>query len=338
MDPITGKLQSLVEKSRTRRAFLAGAGSVAAAAALAGCSDDGTIALPATSTVTDADILTFALNLEYLEAEFYLRAATGAGLASANIGGSSAGAVTVPTTTKLSGLTSFQQNLLNELAYTEQQHVVYLRSALTAAGATPINRPAIDFVNSFNAIASLATIGSSFNPFVNFDSFITAAAIFEDVGVTAYNGAAPLISAAGVKAGYLAAAAGIMATEAYHGGALRGYIINQAVTLGTTAYPYYTYFNLIQGVVSSLSSSYGTLNLAGASATATVTVPTTVTSDNAVPADSNALAYHRTTDQVLHVVYGTFSPTSGSTTPAAGVTKGGFFPAGLNGNITATKS
>ena len=45
-----------------------------------------------------------------------------------------------------------------------------------------------------------------------------------------------------------------------------------------------------------------------------------------VAADStNSIAYARTTDQVLHIVY--------AAAPGAGVFQGGFFPNGLNGNI-----
>jgi len=322
----------------SRRGFIAGAGSVAAATALAGCADDGTVTLPAVNTVTDNDILNFALNLEYLEAEFYLRAATGSGLAAADTGGGTA--PIVPPTIKVPTTTTAQTKILNELAYTEQQHVRFLRSTL---GAAAVARPQLNFTDSFASIASAAGLPSSFNPFGDFNSFVTVAAVFEDIGVTAYNGAAPLLSSTTTGKTYLAAAAGIMSVEAYHGATLRGYLFAQAATLGTTAFPYLGYFNQVQGVISTLSSGYGTLNLQGVTS-GPLTVGTGVGATsagtgaqsvpNVVPADSNAPAFHRTTDQVLHIAYGSL----GGNASTAGVSKGGFFPVGFNGNIKTTAS
>jgi hypothetical protein len=323
-------------KSVSRRNFMAGIGAAGAASVLAGCGNNNGFAnpTPAPTAYTDADILTFALNLEYLEAEFYLRAATGSGLATADIG-SSPGAVTGGA--QVTGpLSSAQQNILNEIAYDEQQHVRFLRSALSAAGVTPIARPAIDLTNSFNALASAAGIASTFNPFGSFDAFIVGAYIFEDVGVTAYAGAAPLISNAGITAGYLAAAAGIMAVEAYHAAYVRTYLTSQAIA--NSSYAYLAYANKVSALRATLGGGNET-TLTVPTGTVPFTATTIPTPSGIVAATSaNAIAYARTTDQVLHIVYGSLSNTAGATASAAGVAKGAFFPNGLNGNITVTQS
>ena len=325
------KLIELQEKRINRRKFMAGIGAAGAATALAGCgSDQPVITTPKTTAVTDADILNFALNLEYLEAEYYLRAATGSGLVTADIG-TSPGAVTGGA--QVPGLNTAQQNILNEIAYDEQQHVRFLRTAL---GSAAVARPAIDLTNSFNALASAAGIGSTFNPFANFDSFIVGAFVFEDVGVTAYSGAAPLISTAGIASGFLAAAAGILAVEAYHAAYVRTYLTAQAIN--SSSYAYLGYANKVSALRATLGGGNETPLLVP-----TGTVPftaTTIASPSSIVAatTANAIAYARTTDQVLHIVYGSLSNTAGATTPAAGVAKGAFFPNGLNGTITVTQS
>ena len=321
------------ERRLNRRNFLTGIGAAGAAAALAGCSSNGqpmTMGGTGTTTYTDTDILNFALNLEYLEAEFYLHASTGSGLASADAG-SSPGTVTGGA--QVTGLTSTQQNILNEIAYDEQEHVRFLRSAL---GSAAVARPAIDLTNSFNALASAAGIASTFNPFGSFDAFVVGAFIFEDVGVTAYAGAAPLISTAGITAGYLAAAAGIMAVEAYHAAYVRTYLTAQAIA--SSSYAYLTYANKVSTLRATLGGGNETA-LTVPTGTAPFTNSTIPTASSIVAATSaNAIAYARTTDQVLHIVYGSLSNTSGATASAAGVAKGAFFPNGLNGNITVTQS
>jgi hypothetical protein len=332
--------KTLLKNALSRRNFLVGAGTATAASLLVGC-DNATLTLPSVSGVTDVDILNFALNLEYLEAEFYLRAATGSGLATTDIGTTPG---TVVGGAKIPGLSTAQQNIVNEIAYDEQEHVRALRATITGAGGTPVSRPNIDLTNSFAAVVTVANtltvagaaqIPTTFNPFGSFDQFLVGSFVFEDVGVTAYNGAAPLISAAGITAGYLSAAAGILAVEAYHAAYVRTSLTANAIAQGTTAYPYLGFANRISAVRALLGGG----NETALTVSTGTTSPTSIVTPSAIVAsDTNALAYHRNTDQVLHIVYGTFSNTAGSTTPAAGVAKGGFFPNGMNGNISVTQS
>ncbi len=318
------KLSELSNRSLNRRKFLAGVGAAGAATALAGCGGPNAYQPAAmSSSYNDVDILNFALNLEYLEAEFYLRAATGSGLSAADAG-TSPGAVTGGA--QVTGLNTAQQNILNEIAYDEQQHVRFLRSAL---GSAAVSRPAIDLTASFNALASAAGIGSTFNPFGGgFDAFITGAFVFEDVGVTAYSGAAPLISTAGIAAGLLSAAAGIQAVEAYHAGYVRTYLTAQAILNPT--YAFLGYANKVSALRATLGGGNET-PLTVPTGTVPVTATSIVQPSSIVAATSaNAIAYARNTDQVLHIVYGTAN--------GAGVKSGAFFPNGLNGKITVTQS
>ena len=310
------KINELVKKALSRRSFLAGAGTAAASMAILGCSSGspGAGGSPTTPIppldIPDNDILNFALNLEYLEAEFYLYAATGKGLSSTDAL-SGAGTTIVP-----SGIAAVPwtnptfANYANEIAQDELNHVRFLQAAITGNHGTPVPRPAIDLTFFAPlAVAAGITTTPTFNPFVSTDAFLVGAFTFEDVGVTAYSGAAPLLANNTI----LSAAAGIQAVEAYHAAEIRTLIAGGAAISGDPTYLNYA------NKVSALRGTLGGGNETALSISSIVAASTT-----------NAIAFARTTDQVLHIVYGAAG--------GASLSKGGFFPAGLNGMITATAS
>jgi hypothetical protein len=301
---------------------MAGAGAVAAATIITGCGGSSTptpgpITTPVTPAVTDADILNFALNLEYLEAEFYLYATTGSGLSSTDAG-TSAGTTTLPANfAKVPFADSYIQQYANETAQDELNHVRFLRSALSSAGATVQSRPAID-LSFFAGLATAAGISGTFNPFTDENAFLVGAFVFEDVGVTAYAGAAPLITN---KTSYLSPAAGIQAVEAYHAAIIRTVIAASAASSNATAAQTAALANanLVSALRGKISAASGNM----------IAAETTLSTSSIVASDlTNAIGFARTTDQVLHIVYGG--------TAGVGVAKGGFFPAGLNGTIKST--
>lgn len=190
-----------------RRNFIRNLGitgvAIAGSNLLAGC---GSSTIASAAGPAESDVLNFALNLEYLEAEFYLFATTGAGLSAGDTG-----AATGPTTggSKVTFTDPRLADIAAEITFDEQQHVRFLRSAL---GAAAVPKPAIN----------LAALG----PFTNDTQFLTLSRAFEDTGVSAYSGAATLLSGNNLQA-----AAQILATEALHTGNIRLKVVQAGLSL-----------------------------------------------------------------------------------------------------------
>lgn len=203
----TDALQDLVDSPVSRRAFAMrtmGAGLGLGGALL--MSDDVTA-----QGITDVDILNFALNLEYLEAEFYNVATTGRRITDDGVevtGTGRGGATTGGARVALDDRTG---TVAMQITIDEVQHVKFLRAAL---GSAAIAKPAIN----------LEALGVGFR---NQAEFLTLARAFEDVGVSAYGGAAASIGSRTI----LTAAARIALTEAQHAGVLRLLVSDNRVTV-----------------------------------------------------------------------------------------------------------
>ena len=302
------------ERRRNRRQFFRNAGGLGlglvGGTLISACGGGSGNNAGAAGAPTDAEILNFALNLEYLESQFYSYATTGAGLpASMTTGVGTTGAV-------IAGQqVPFQDPLVkayaNEIAKDELEHVTFLRSAL---GSAAVAQPALDiggtdpngaFSNAARA-AGLVGAGAAFNPYASDNNFLLGAFIFEDVGVTAYKGASPLIT----NKTFLEAAAGILAAEAYHAGLVRTTLYAKGLDMTSLV----SAANAISAARDSIDNNgHDDQGISGATADIS----------NIVPLDGNGLAFSRNYANVLNIVYLTSSVAM----------KGGFFPNGVNGTL-----
>ena len=295
--------QTTAEQNHVERRSLIGQFGAAAVTVLAaGAAATGAAVVnsapAAAQSYTDADILNFALNLEYLEGEYYIRGLLGRGLDATDVsdpnGVGNAGFV-------LGGaLVPFQTPVvagaIQRITVDEVDHIRFIRRVL---GNQAVARPNIDLLNSFNAVAVAAGLipaGTQFDPFLNETNFLIGALSLTDVGVTAYAGAARLLQ----SKDNLDAAASILAAEAYHAGSLRTLLC---------LFGQQNVFNAISAVRARLGNGKDQ----------GLSIPNFP--DNIAPVDGDGLVYRRTAGEVLGIVY--------NGVPSGG----GFFPDRANGTI-----
>ncbi len=305
---MSGEMTTLADRAaRPRRNFLArmlGLGAGASGLALAGSART---AEAQQGAINDAAILNFALNLEYLEGAFYTYAVTGAGLEAQGIptsGSGNFGPDIVKANSQVPFTSPLVQQFAMELAIDEQKHILDLRNLLSGMGVTPVAKPAIDLLNSFNLAARMAGLGNSFDPFASDVNFLLGSYVFEDVGVTAYHGASPFVTSPTIL-GY---AAGILAVEGYHAGSIRAQLYQANQGAATQA------ISNLRATASAARDDYGVAQGPGGAGPANNT--------SIVLSDATGQAFARSFRQVLNVVY--LAPNAPS---------GGFFPNGVNGPI-----
>ncbi|RFM29724.1 ferritin-like domain-containing protein [Deminuibacter soli] len=155
------------------------------------------------STSGIADVLNFALTLEYLEAGFYSSA-----LAST--------ALTFPTADAKAAITTIGGH--------ETAHVNFLKTVISGPlASTPVAQPNVDYTAK----------GTFPDVFSNYNTFLAVAQTFEDTGVRAYKGQAANVQS---NATVLTAALNIHSVEARHASHIR----QMRAAAGATVKPWIT--------------------------------------------------------------------------------------------------
>jgi len=209
-------------------------------------------------------VLNFALQLEYLESNFYIKGVATPGLIPAGAG--------------LTTLTVIRDH--------ENAHVNFLRTAITAAGGVPYTYTAAQF--DFTAKGAFPDV------FTNYNTFLAVAQAFEDTGVRAYKGQAPNLQGAANRS-FLTAALQIHSVEGRHASHIR--MMRQA--LGAPVKPWIT--GVVSGIDSRTNGNYigeDTTVQGGV----TITTLSGVNANISVSAATEAFDEPLTKDQVVALV------------------------------------
>ncbi|MBA3827892.1 MAG: ferritin-like domain-containing protein [Taibaiella sp.] len=185
----------LAVKNFSRRNFFQMAGGLAGAGMLfAACSKSSDTTGPTSFTLTNNDtgILNYAYALEQLEAAFYIQVIA----------------------TPYSGMSGGEKTLLTAVRDHEVAHREFFKAALSSS-----------------AIGSL-TVDFSIIDFTSRTSVLSTAMAFEDLGVSAYNGAGPLFQ----SPTYLGLAGKIVSVEARHAAYLRDLVTPNSFATNADGY------------------------------------------------------------------------------------------------------
>ncbi|KAL9435705.1 hypothetical protein AB3S75_021886 [Citrus x aurantiifolia] len=262
----------------------------------------------------DKDLIQVALNLEFLETEFFLNGALGRGLDS--IEPEMAAGGPPPTGASKANLDHTTYRIIEEFGY---QEIGHLRAIVTTVGG--FARPQIDlschnFANIFDQAVGYK-LTPPFDPYSNTVNYLLASYVIPYVGLVGYVGTIPNL----VNCTSRSLVAGLLGVESGQDAVIRTLLYERADQI---VVPYKMTVAEFTDRISALRNRLGMRGNKDEG----LRVPRRLgaenrTDSNILSANANSLSYSRTPPEILRIVYGTGSENK----------PGGFFPNGGNGAV-----
>ncbi|KAL4643208.1 hypothetical protein ACB092_02G077300 [Castanea dentata] len=236
----------------------------------------------------DVDLLEFPLNLEFFEAEFFLYGALGYGLDKVAPQLTQGGPT--PIGAKKANLDPFTRDVIEQFAY---QEVGHLRAIQKVVKGFP--RPLLDLSKESFANVVDAAVGKKlsppFDPYYSGVHYLLASYLIPYVGLTGYVGTIPKLQAPSSRR----LVAGLLGVESGQDAVIRAYL-NKLGHEGVKDEGLWV--RISEGAEGKIKG-------------------------NVLAGDADSVAYDRTAEEILRVVYGSGDEHK----------PGGFYPKGGNGNI-----
>ncbi|CAN0912917.1 Desiccation-related protein PCC13-62 [Linum grandiflorum] len=266
----------------------------------------------------DVDLIEFPLNLEYLEAEFFMYGALGHGLdvfapnlsagGPPSIGGCKA------------HLDPVTQNIIEQFAWQEVGHLRAIKSKVKGFPRPELDISAASFAKVINS-AFGKPLSSPFDPYANSINYLIASYIIPYVGLTGYVGANSKLQASASRK----LVAGLLAVEAGQDAVIRGMLYERA---SKKVEPYNITVAEFTNKISEVRNKLGKEGVRDEG----LLVPKYFGAEmkvrgNVLAGDELSLGYGRSAEQILRIVYGGAGNES---------SPGGFFPKGASGRIATS--
>jgi hypothetical protein len=269
---------------------------------------------PGRVPAVDVDSLEFPLNLEFLEAEFFLWAALGYGLD--RVAPELASGGPAPIGAQKAKLDPLVREIIKEFAYQEVGHLRAIKETVHGFPRPQLNLTAANFGNIMNAALN-TTLKPPFDPYANSVNYLLASYVIPYVGLTGYVGTNPNLQSPTAKR----LVAGLLGVESGQDAVIRG-LLFQKLSEKVAPYPY-----TVAEFTDKISILRNTLGHTGI-ADEGLYVPRALGAEgkvkgNILAGDQYSVSYGRTPAQILRIVYSSGSESS----------PGGFYPRGADGKI-----